>query len=105
MSTHRTPAISRRNFHCQILSAAAAGLAGGAPPAGKYADCHVHLTQAWATRPQLTRQQLLKWMDARQVAQAHRGSIRWQRLDNMTSFSIEIPLLSRDADHGSPADC
>jgi nitrogen-specific signal transduction histidine kinase len=42
---------------------------------------------------------------AHQVAQAHGAEIRWQRLDDMTCFSIEIPLHGSDTDHGSPADC
>ncbi|MBN2473115.1 MAG: HAMP domain-containing histidine kinase [Pirellulales bacterium] len=29
---------------------------------------------------------------ARQIAEAHHGSIRWQRLENMTCFTVEIPL-------------
>jgi signal transduction histidine kinase len=41
---------------------------------------------------------------AREVAQAHHGSIRWRRLDQMTCFSIELPLIVADTDHGSPAD-
>jgi len=31
---------------------------------------------------------------ARQVAEAHGGSIRWQRVDEMTCFIVEIPLAS-----------
>jgi signal transduction histidine kinase len=30
---------------------------------------------------------------ARQIAQAHRGTIAWQRLDNMTCFTVELPLM------------
>jgi signal transduction histidine kinase len=29
---------------------------------------------------------------ARQVAEAHQGSIRWQRLDGQTCFTVELPL-------------
>jgi hypothetical protein len=42
---------------------------------------------------------------AHRVAQAHRGAIQWQRLDDMTCFSIEIPLLGSPTNHGTPADC
>ncbi len=31
---------------------------------------------------------------ARQVAEAHRGTIGWQRRDNMTCFTIELPLIN-----------
>jgi hypothetical protein len=41
---------------------------------------------------------------AREVAQAHHGSIRWRRLAEMTCFSIELPLIAAATDHGSPAD-
>jgi signal transduction histidine kinase len=30
---------------------------------------------------------------ARQIAEAHRGTIAWQRLDNMTCFAVELPLM------------
>jgi len=29
---------------------------------------------------------------ARQIAETHQGSIRWERFDNMTCFTVEIPL-------------
>jgi nitrogen-specific signal transduction histidine kinase len=41
---------------------------------------------------------------AQRVAQAHHGSIRWQRIGQLTSFTIQIPLLAAVTDHGSPAD-
>jgi len=42
---------------------------------------------------------------ARQIAEAHQGSIGWQRQDNMTCFSVELPLITRDGNHGSSACC
>lgn len=30
---------------------------------------------------------------ARQIAEAHHGSIRWQRQDDMTCFTVELPLV------------
>ena len=81
MSTRESTNVSRRGFHGRMLSLAAGGLAasrmatpaeaaGKSPPAGKYVDIHVHLTQAWVSRPQLTVQMLLRWMDDRKVSQA-----------------------------------
>ena len=82
MPTNHGTRVSRRAFHRGVLSIAAAAAASGplqlqaraaeekpAPP-GKYVDVHVHLTQAWVARPQLTLAMLLRWMDERQVAQA-----------------------------------
>jgi signal transduction histidine kinase len=40
---------------------------------------------------------------ARQVAEAHHGSIAWQRLGEMTCFSIELPRIATGADDGTPA--
>lgn len=40
---------------------------------------------------------------ARQIAEAHQGSIGWQRQDEMTCFTVELPLIPADTDHGSPA--
>ena len=42
---------------------------------------------------------------ARQIVEAHQGSIQWRRRDNMTCFTIELPLISVDSNHGSPACC
>lgn len=74
---------TRRDFHRGLL-AAAAGLAVGhfrtgttvaaadPPkfPAGRYVDMHTHLGQTWNTTTPLTAEELLRWMDAHQVAQA-----------------------------------
>lgn len=78
MSPASQSPISRRNFHGLVLSAAATSLAAGprastaqaAAPPMKYADCHVHLTQGWSSRPYLTRESLLSWMDEHNVGQA-----------------------------------
>ncbi len=82
MSANQSPDISRRGFHRRVVSIAAGGLAashggmrsamgaGQAVAGGKYVDIHVHLTQPWSSRPQLTPQLLLQWMDEHRVAQA-----------------------------------
>ena len=33
---------------------------------------------------------------ARQVAEAHHGTIRWERADEMTCFTVELPLVQSD---------
>lgn len=38
---------------------------------------------------------------ARQIVDAHQGTIDWQRQDEMTCFSIEIPLVSPDEGYGT----
>lgn len=69
---------SRRDF---CLSTLAAGIAGGlasaaqqlraaAFPAGNYVDVHTHLGQTWNRTKPLSPEDLLKWMDASDVAQA-----------------------------------
>lgn len=40
------------------------------PPAGRYVDIHTHLGQVWNTYEPLTAEQLIRWMDANDVAQA-----------------------------------
>ena len=40
---------------------------------------------------------------ARQVAEAHQGTLLWQRSDGMTCFTLQLPLLSGNDAHGSPA--
>jgi len=75
--------ISRRAFHGQFVSAiAATALAGSGAgvraqsqsakdsPAGDYVDMHTHLGQTWNTTQPLSAEELLRWMDARRVAQA-----------------------------------
>ena len=42
---------------------------------------------------------------ARQIAEEHQGSIRWQRHSGMTCFTVELPLLDPKADHGAPTSC
>lgn len=38
---------------------------------------------------------------SRQIAEAHRGSIRWNREDGMTCFEIEFPLTPDGTGHGA----
>ena len=76
-----TAPISRRRFHQQALSLAAATATVGFGtrdvkaeekkyPAGKYVDMHVHLGQPWNKRGPLTAEMMLRWMDAHHIAQA-----------------------------------
>jgi signal transduction histidine kinase len=39
---------------------------------------------------------------AEQIAREHEGSIRWERRDRTTCFTVELPLLHPRADHGAP---
>jgi signal transduction histidine kinase len=41
---------------------------------------------------------------ARQVAEAHHGSIFWQRVDNETRFTVELPLVSQTP-LANPSSC
>lgn len=65
--------MKRRNF---LRTAAAASVAFAAPsfgqtfPAGRFVDVHVHLTQRFGLKRQLTAKLLLEWMDEHEVAQA-----------------------------------
>ena len=38
---------------------------------------------------------------ARQIAEAHGGTVSWRRNDNMTCFTLELPLPPRSNAHGS----
>ncbi len=40
---------------------------------------------------------------ARQVAEAHQGTLGWQHADGMTCFTLQLPLLSGSDAHGPPA--
>jgi predicted TIM-barrel fold metal-dependent hydrolase len=68
--------LTRRDFHKRALAAAAAGLAlpmaraEDAAPAGKYVDFHTHLGQPWGQRPELTVDDLLRWMDNHAILKA-----------------------------------
>lgn len=73
--------ISRRRFGRGLLGIAAGAMATGRAMASEavtgaptiatgYVDIHVHLTQAWASRPMLSVGGLLSWMDQHRVAQA-----------------------------------
>jgi len=74
---------TRRDFHRRVLAAAAGvaawrtgstnlAVAADSPkfPEGRYVDMHTHLGQTWNTTTPLTAEELLRWMDAHQVAQA-----------------------------------
>lgn len=73
--------LTRRQFH-RAASAAAAGwmatsrfakAADSSPkkfPPGKYYDMHTHVGQTWNTTQPLPAEELLRWMDAHEVAQA-----------------------------------
>jgi hypothetical protein len=41
---------------------------------------------------------------ARQIAEAHHGSLEWERREGWTSFRFEFPL-DADHDHGTPPHC
>lgn len=68
--------ISRRTFHRSAGGLAAALTVGRSacavpqPAAGRFIDVHTHLGQTWNTSKALTAAELLRWMDAHQVAQA-----------------------------------
>lgn len=45
-------------------------MAGAARPVGPYFDMHTHLGQTWNTTAPLSATQLLRWMDAHEIAEA-----------------------------------
>jgi signal transduction histidine kinase len=40
---------------------------------------------------------------AREVAEAHQGTLGWQQTDGMTCFTLQLPLLCGNDTHGPPA--
>jgi predicted TIM-barrel fold metal-dependent hydrolase len=70
------PTVTRRTF-CQAAAAAGA-LSLLAPssraqdkfPKGKYVDMHTHIGQTWTHTQPLSAEELLRWMDAHDIAQA-----------------------------------
>jgi predicted TIM-barrel fold metal-dependent hydrolase len=81
VTMHSPAVVSRRAFGRRVLGIAAGALAAGpaatsTAAAGKpavgtgYVDIHVHLTQPWASRPMLSVEKLLAWMNQHGVAQA-----------------------------------
>lgn len=69
--------LSRRSFHrlgaATLLGLGAASKAAAgesAFPPGRYVDVHTHLGQTWNTTKVLTAEELLRWMDANEIAQA-----------------------------------
>jgi uncharacterized protein len=68
--------LHRRTF-CQAAAAGALSLAANAAvaqekefPKGKYVDMHTHLGQTWTHTQPLSAEELLRWMDAHDIAQA-----------------------------------
>jgi predicted TIM-barrel fold metal-dependent hydrolase len=66
--------LTRREF-CRVsaacaLAASSARAADKAFPPGHYVDVHTHLGQTWNTTKPLTAEELLRWMDASDIAQA-----------------------------------
>jgi hypothetical protein len=70
--------ISRRDFHRWAAAACGsfatstwldAAIKETLPP-GRYVDVHTHLGQTWNTTKPLTAEELLRWMDASEIAQA-----------------------------------
>jgi hypothetical protein len=71
----RTSRRSVARWAAAALAGAAVGrplrlAAADAPPPGEWVDIHTHLGQTWNTSAPLTAGELLRWMDAHQVAQA-----------------------------------
>ena len=71
--------ISRRAFNRMAVIAAAASLMGTASsaraaektyPEGNYFDIHTHLGKVWGNKPELTVDNLLRWMDYKSISQA-----------------------------------
>ncbi len=75
--------LTRRQFQISLAAAAAAcgpldwfarAAYGQTPskrsPAGKYVDVHTHLGQTWNSTLSLGAEELLRWMDAHEIAQA-----------------------------------
>lgn len=74
--------LTRRQFQTSLAAAAvssplgwlARAAHGQAParrsPAGKYVDVHTHLGQTWNSTQILSAEELLRWMDAHDIAQA-----------------------------------
>ena len=72
----KQPALDRRQFHRRTVLGtaslvAAANLGFAAPrKASRYVDMHTHLGQTWNSTETLSAEQLLRWMDAHDIAQA-----------------------------------
>lgn len=74
--------LHRREFHKLIVSVSAATAARSLLgertasaaeekfPPGRYVDVHTHLGRTWNTNQPLTAEELLRWMDAHDIAQA-----------------------------------
>lgn len=78
MNTKSFDQSDRRSFNKLLAGAAALGLLQGARglaqaqkyPEGRYVDVHTHLGQTWNSTEPLSAEQLLRWMDAADIAQA-----------------------------------
>jgi predicted TIM-barrel fold metal-dependent hydrolase len=65
--------LTRRTFSLSLAAIAAAAiprLARADLPKGDYVDMHTHLGQTWNTTVPLNAEDLLRWMDAKKIAQA-----------------------------------
>jgi predicted TIM-barrel fold metal-dependent hydrolase len=74
--------VHRREFHQRVVGWSAAAVAGSLLPGrtaiaadqkfppGRYVDVHTHLGQTWNKNAPLTAEELLRWMDAGDIAQA-----------------------------------
>jgi predicted TIM-barrel fold metal-dependent hydrolase len=70
-------ALTRRTFVARSAAAVGLSFVSGASrlaarefPAGNYVDVHTHLGQTWNSTQPLSAAELLRWMDANQIAQA-----------------------------------
>lgn len=75
--SRNAPIVTRRQFHAMLGAAASWPLLTSRlngdeqhPIAGEYVDVHTHLGQTWNTTQPLSAEELLRWMDAHDVAQA-----------------------------------
>lgn len=71
--------LSRRRFHRSVVASLVAAAAAGRShaqeakpkyPAGRFVDFHTHLGPVTNYKPPLTAEELLRWMDANEIAQA-----------------------------------
>src|SRR5688572_20191053 len=73
--------LNRRQFARRVAGASVAMAAGGmlsqecaaqtkSLPPGRYVDVHTHVGQTWNKNSALTPEELLRWMDANDIAQA-----------------------------------
>ncbi len=69
---------NRRKFLASAVAASGLAAVSGTLPAkthtknrvGKFVDVHVHITQPWNERGELTARSLIRWMDTKEIEQA-----------------------------------